>query len=946
MNSRILRALSATAVAASLSLACIAAAPVKARPVAKPASSKLVVPKIPFEKYTLPNGLEVILSEDHTLPLVSVNVWYHVGAANEHQGLTGFAHLFEHMMFEGSGNVGPRKHFKYVESAGGSLNGSTSFDRTNYFETLPSNQLALGLWLESDRMGFLLDTLDREKLTNQRDVVRNERRQTHENRPYGVSEEVLYHTIFPPTHPYYAEIIGSHADIEAARLGDVRNFFKQFYTPNNATLTIVGDFKKEEAKAQIEKYFGPLQRGPAKPALNVPMPQITSERRVTVTDTVQLPAVTIAWLTPPGMAPGDAELDIAQLALGGGRTSRLYQELVYKQQIAQSASCDHDSQALASIFSCDIIARPNVKPEQVEAAAEKIIDEFLASGPTVEEMKRAKIRIQDNMIRPLERVGSVADLLQQYNQETGDPGYLQKDLARYDAVTADGVKQNAVKFLSTSSRVVVTTVAGEKKLQDVPRSPEDTDKDFKITPEYSPEFMASQAFRKTAPLPGPTPKLNLPVATSFTLPNGLKVLVTERHKLPLVSASLITLAGSASDSPSKPGVSGFTANMLREGTTTRTSTDLSNATADIGASINASASTDYSMASLSSLSTTTDEAMDLFADVTLHPSFDSQEIARVRGRLKTSLLQSRDSPMAIAGRVAKRALFGADSPLAYTSQGTPDSVTAITREDMTTFYNTHYGPKNAALVFAGDITVAQARALATRYFGKWSSNAVQTPVLPAKAATSHKVLIVDKPGAPQTAVYAMELGVPRSTPDFPSLEVMNAPLGGLFSSRINQNLREAHGYTYGAQTAFQYYRGTGLFLAASSVRTDVTVPAVKELMGELKRIETDPLTDAELKMGKDSVIRSLPGEFQTNGSMAGAMASIYIYSLPLDYFARLPLEYEAVTSDQARKAAEVHIHPEQFIVVAVGDKAKIESGLKDLNLGPVEEWTQDGEPKK
>ena len=310
----------------ALSVPFATAAPAKSTT----ADPKVVAPKIPFEKYTLPNGLEVILSEDKTLPVVAVNLWYHVGAANEKAGLTGFAHLFEHMMFEGSKNVGEKKHFQYLEAAGASnVNASTQFDRTNYFEVLPSNQLELGLWLESDRQGFLLDTLDRAKLTNQRDVVRNERRQSFENVPYGLSQEALFHALFPTTHPYYGVVIGSHADVEAARLKDVREFFKDYYTPNNATLAIVGDFEKAKTKELIEKYFGPFKRGPVMPKPSVPMPVITSEKRVTVTDTIQLPQVMMGWLTPPAFAAGDAELDLASQILGGGKTSRLYQELVY-----------------------------------------------------------------------------------------------------------------------------------------------------------------------------------------------------------------------------------------------------------------------------------------------------------------------------------------------------------------------------------------------------------------------------------------------------------------------------------------------------------------------------------------------------------------------------------------------------------------------------------------
>ncbi|MBS1815403.1 MAG: insulinase family protein [Acidobacteria bacterium] len=916
--------------------------------VAAALAPKFEAPKIPFEKYVLPNGLEVILSEDHTLPLVAVNVWYHVGAKNEHPGLTGFAHLFEHMMFEGSGHVGPRAHFKYLEAAGASgVNGSTNFDRTNYYETLPSNELALGLWLESDRMGFLLDTLDRTKLANQRDVVRNERRQSREGEPYGLSEEALYHELFPKDHPYYGVIIGSHADIEAARLGDIREFFKTYYAPNNATLTIVGDFQKAEAKALVEKYFGPLKHSTEpKPPVKAITPPITSERRITVTDQVQLPAVQMAWLTPALFSPSDAGLDFASSILGSGKTSRMYQELVYKQQIAQSATCEHSSLELTGIFSCNIIARPGVTAEQIEKAADAVIANFLANGPTDEEITRTRTRTISNMIRPLEEVQDVADMLQNYNQEKGDPGYLPKDIARYEAVTKAAVLADAKKYLTPTGRVVVTTVQGEKKLNDVPRAPADADKDYKVTPEYSPEFMASQAFRKTPPKPGPTPKLHLPVPTTFTLANGLQVYVTERHKLPLFAAALVANAGSSSDSPTLPGVSGFTSAMLTEGTNSFSSTQIANRTADLGAHMGASAGTETASISISALTSTVAPSMDLFADVAQHPAFDPKEVERVRARRKTQLLQSRDEPMAIAQRVGLRALYGADSPYGYTSQGTPESVSAIKADDLSKFYTSHYGPKNAVLVFAGDVTVAQAKSLAEKYFGKWSGTATPPPLQKVEQANAHKIMLVDTPGAPQTAMLVFELAAPRSSPDYAALEILNTPLGGQFSARINMNLREEHGYTYGAFTNFAYRRVPGFFYGGGQMRTDVTGPAAKELMGELEKLHTHPLTPEELKSGKDSVVRSLPAEFETNAGLAGQMAEIWAYKLQLDYFSTLPSKFEAVTEAETTAAANKYIHADQMILITVGDKAKIEPQLKDLGLGPIEEWTVDAEPKK
>ncbi len=688
-------------------------------------SLKLKIPEIQYETYTLPNGLQVILTEDHRLPIVGVDLWYHVGPVKERAGRTGFAHLFEHMMFEGSKHVGEKAHFKYLESAGASdINGTTSFDRTNYFETLPSNQLELALWLESDRMGFLLDTLDRQKLTNQRDVVRNERRQSVENQPYGLVDEALVHALFPADHPYHANVMGSHADVEAARLEDVRQFFQQFYAPNNATIAIAGDIDKAKTKALLEKYFGPIPKGPDVPKVDVVTPAITAEKRITVTDTVQLPKVEFAWLTPPAFAPGDAEADFASYILGGGKSSRLYQKLVYEQQIAQSTDCYNQSQALKSWTTCELVARPGVTAEQLEKAANEVINDFLQTGPTQAEIERARNTTEARKIRGLQRVGGfggVADTLNYYNQYTGDPGYLPKDLARYHALTVAGVQKYAQENLTQNQRVTVYGIPGKKVVDDVPRSPADTDANIKIQPEYSAEFDQAQAWRKNPPQPGPQPKLALPEPQIFTLANGLKVYLVESHELPVFSASLVTLGGSEGDSPRKPGVAGFTAAMLTEGTANRTAPQIADDTDQIGASLSKNAGNDNAYVRISALSNVADPALDLLADVSLNPAFSEKEIDRIRKQRLTALLQMKDEPVQVAFTVADRAIYGADSPYGYRSIGTEASIKATTRADLAGFWQERYVPSNSALIFAGDLTEKQAHELAEKYFGKWSA---------------------------------------------------------------------------------------------------------------------------------------------------------------------------------------------------------------------------------
>jgi zinc protease len=915
----------------------IGATPLAGQNEGKPATK---APEIKYERYKLNNGLEVLLHEDHKLPIVAVDIWYHVGPVKERAGRTGFAHLFEHMMFEGSKHVTGKDFDKYLEGAGATdYNGTTDFDRTNYFETVPSNQLELTLWLESDRVGFLLDGLDRVKLANQRDVVRNERRQSVEGRPYGIVGEEAIHQLFPKTHPYYASVIGSHADIEAARLADLREFFTQYYAPNNATLSIAGDYDPATIKGLLEKYFGPLPTGPAVPLTSVETPKITAERRAVVHDTVQLPKVILAWLSPPAFASGNADAEIAARILGDGKASRMYRELVYKQQIAQSVNCAQDSEALVSMLQCELIAKPGVTPEKLEGEAEKIIDGLAKDGPTSEEVEWARNKVETKLISGLERLGGfggVADQLNYYNQYTGNPGYLANDLARYDAVTPANVEKIAQSTLTKDARVVVYGIPGKKVLDDVPQSPKDTDANVKITPPHAPEFEASQAWRATPPKPGPERALILPKPSVFTLSNGLSVYLVERHQLPIVSAQLITLAGDAANPVEHPGLAGLTAALLTEGTARRSADQIATEAAMLGTEYRSRSDADSAQLGLTVLTRNIGRGLALMADSMEHASFAKADLERVRADRLTALLQEKDDPVQLALRAGALSLFGSANPYGYRALGTEISLDAMTREQVAEFHAAHYGPGNSLLQMTGDLTPAEAQKLAEDSFGSWATKVAPTSPPPAPSVPQRKIVLVDKPGSPQTALLAFGVGLERKSPDYPAVIVMNDVLGGLFSSRINRNLREEKGYTYGAFSFYWFYRSTGPFIAGSQVRQDVTAPAAKELFKELDGIHTTPLTDEELRLAKNATIRSLPGKFESARAVNGELANLWLFGLPLDYFTKLPAQIEAVTSAAAQSAAEKYVHPENLLLIAVGDKAKIEAGLKDLKLGPVE----------
>ncbi len=894
---------------------------------------------IAFEKYTLPNGLEVILRRDNRLPVVAVNLWYHVGPAKEAAGRTGFAHLFEHMMFQGSGHVGPDMHFHYLEGAGASnVNGTTSLDRTNYMEDLPSNQLELALWLESDRMGFLLDRLDQGMLSNQQDVVRNERRQGVENAPYGLGEEEVAHQLFPAGHPYRASVIGSHADIQAAKLEDVRDFFTSYYSPNNATLAVVGDIDVDSTKALIEKYFSTLAKGAEVAHVAVATPPITAERRAVVTDQVELPRVYLSWLTPAFFQPGDAEADVAARILGGGKASRLYKSLVYEKEIAQDVAAFQQSAELTSIFQIRATARPGHSADELEAAIQGELDSLVESGPTADEMKATKTVIHTQVLTGIEGLGALADRLNQYNHYTGDPGYLNKDLERYQRVTARGVKDFVAAHLARDKRVVVQVLPGEKVLPPAPPT--------------SPAVAAAPArvesrepWRNAMPRARTTTPSSLPAARWFQLGNGLSVYLVESHVLPVVTVQLAVRAGSSLDPPDAPGLAGFTLAMLDEGTGKRDALAIARGLEALGTGLASDMGRDGCSLSLRVLKRNAAAALRVLADVALAPSFPESEVERVRTERLTSLLQDRDDPNRTAYKIMWRDLYGPGHPYGHMVIGKEAELKRMSRADIQKLYATAFRPDNAALVLAGDLSEAEARRLASDAFGAWrsSSGGAPAPVPPITPAPE-RVLIADKPGTPQAILLVTQVGVQRSDPDYEKLDVMNQILGGLFSSRVNMNLRERHGYTYGAFSALPENRLPGPYMIGAGVRIDVTGASVKEMLEEVDGMLGAPVTGDELRLAKESIARTLPAYFLTTSSTAATIGQLFLMDLPPDYYQGLPARLESITTEQVAEVTSRHLRPGDMKVIAVGDRARIEPQLAALKLGPTGYRTLDGEP--
>ncbi len=901
---------------------------------------------IRHEKLRLDNGLELILVEDHRLPLVAFNLWVHAGPRNEAPGQTGFAHLFEHLMFAGSRHV-PRGEFdKFVDAAGGTdSNGSTNFDRTNYFFTLPSNQLALGLWLKADMLGWMIDEVDSVALANQQDVVRNERRQSFENRPYGIVEEALYQALYPAGHPYRAAVIGSHADIQSIRLQDVKDFARTYYRPNNATLVLAGDFDPRQAKALVQQYFGSLKAGPKPPEVKVPTPQITAERRLVVTDRIELERLDMAWHTPPMFAAGDAELDIAAHVLGGGKASRLHALLVRDRQLAQSVQVSQDSLSLSSVFNIEVVARPGASLDEIERLVDTELARLATEPPTPAELAQARASIETQLLQRMEKLQQLADLVNHYNQMAGDPGYVGQDLDRYRRASGESVSAAVARWLRRDARVVVQARPGEQMLPpDVPTPPLPT----QAAAGEREALNAPEDWRNKPPAAGRAKPLALPAAHSFRLANGLTVIHSPKPGLPLFSASLVLRAGQGANPAGLPGLAGFTAAMLSEGTHSRSAQQIAEAVAGLGVTLQAQAGGEGAQIDLSGPRARAPEGLALLADLALHPAFAPAAIERVRAQRLAALAQTREQAPLVANLVGNRVSYGEGHPLALPALGTEAALKAVDQAALRRFWQAHYRPERAALVVAGDLGEAELRALVEPLFGAWRGEgeaAPSRPLPPARLVAARTVL-VDKPGAPQTALALVAPGPFASAPDAAAIDVMNAALGGLFTSRINTQLREVKGYTYGLYSGFTMGRERGQFGIRGSVRTDVTGPALADIETEILALRARPMGAAELRRVRNAELLSLPGRFDTNAVVVGAYAANWVVGLPLNAIPRLPAQLGAVSAAAAQRAARAHVDPARLTVVAVGDKAKVLPQLQALGRGAVELRNADGDVVK
>ncbi|MBA2731258.1 MAG: insulinase family protein [Acidobacteria bacterium] len=887
----------------------------------KSADAAGTVPKITFEKYTLPNGLQVILHVDRKLPVVHVNQWFHVGSKNERAGRSGFAHLFEHMMFQGSKNASG-EYFSYVEAAGanlfeGGVNGTTSWDRTNYFATVPSGNLENLLWLESDRLLTLPDALTIEKLNNQRDVVKNERRQGLENQPYGRWVKLLQENLYSSRHPYANDVIGSHEDLTAASVDDVKEFFKTYYTPNNMTLAIAGDFDPAEAKRLIEKYFGTI---PAGPALDRPVkgvPKLDGEKIVEVSDRVPQERTYFAWHTPAYFDAGDAELDLVATILGDGLSARLNKVLVYDKQLASDVVSFQWGRQLTGAFVLWVTARPGASLQQIEQIVTDEIARLAQTGPTAAELARAKTKWEFGFVTGLERIGGFggkADRLNQYNTFLGDPNKFDADFSRYRNATIESVRDTVSRWLNTRNRLLVRF------------RPETSGRESQIAIDRA----------KQPPLGGDRAFMVPPVKTA-RLENGMDVFVIERPDLPKVAVRLETKAGSVHNPTGKEGLADLAVETMKRGTRTRNALLIEDQLGDLGTGIFGGADSESSSVSMEVLKRNLTPALTIFSDVVRNPVFPADEVDREKKKRLDALAQDAEDPNAIAQRVGLMLAFGADHPYGRPGGGLPSTVQKMTREDFTRFHETNWKPGSSALIFAGDITLDEAKALAQQNFGSWSGGAAPTVTIPQpKPVGPGKVYLVDRQDAAQTVVMQILPGARRKTDDYYAISLADAVWGGGFGTRLNLNLREDKGYSYGVFSFPTFLSEYGMWQSSGGVQTNKTKESVTEFVKELKFFAGEkPITEKELMNAKANRIRGYAQQFESLGRLVDQVATLWTYGLPMSALQDETTGLERSTLASVNAAAKKYAVPGSTMMLLVGDRSKIEAGVRELKLGDI-----------
>jgi len=872
---------------------------------------------IPYQKFTLPNGLIVLVHEDHKAPIVAVNTWYHVGSKNEKPGKTGFAHLFEHLMFGGSDNYKGR-YIDAMEKVGATdLNGTTSEDRTNYFQNVPVSALDYTLFLESDRMGHFYNSINKEVLDLQRGVVQNEKRQG-ENQPYAVSEELIVKNTAPAGHPYSWTVIGAMEDLDAASLADVQKWFRTYYGPSNAVLVLAGDIDFQSAKEKVTKYYGDIAPGPPIARPTAWIAKMTGEHRGWVQDRVPQALLTMTWNTPQWSARDSVLLELVGQVLSDGKTSRFYKRLVYDDRIATQVQAAQGGREINGQFQINAFAQPGAGLEKVEASVREELARFIKEGPNDSELERVKVQYEAGLVRGMERVGGFggkSDRLAQGAMFAGNPEQYKLALNWVRQATKADLQQVAREWLSDG--VYILEVQPFPELKSV----------------------TSAVDRSKLPVTSNPADAKLPKLQRATLSNGLKVVLAERHDTPLVNFWMQVKAGSSADEPSKLGETKLMTSVLTGGTKSRDALQISDELQRLGANLEAFSNLDFTMIQLSSLTDKLDASLDLYTDVLLHPTFPESEFKREQAIQLAAIQQEQSEPIGMALRVFPPLLYGAGHAYAmpYSGSGRPDTVARLSREDLEKLHATWVRPNNSVLVVVGDTTLASLVPKLEKRLAAWKPGDVPAKTIAHVERPKQPVVyLIDKPDAQQSVIIAGGIAPPINANQEIALGTLNDIWGGTFGSRVNMNLREDKHWSYGAQSVLLVTTAQRPFIAFAPVQTDKTKESLEELRKEVKDVVgSRPPTAPELDKAKLRKVLELPGSRETQNAVGRSIRAILQGGLPDDYWDTYAGKVKALSVGDLKDAARTLIDPDHMIWVIVGDRAKIEKPIRDLNLGEV-----------
>jgi len=899
---------------------------------------------IPYEKYILPNGLQVILHVDNSDPVISYAVMYHVGSSREEKLRTGFAHLYEHLLFQGSENVPPGTFDKIIEGAGGTNNGFTSRDVTTYFEMFPKNALEKILWLESDRMGFFINSVSQRSLAIQQNVVQNEKRQSEDNSPYGFTDYVICKNLYPADHPYSWTVIGEMEDLKNASLDDVKSYYEKYYGPNNATLVLAGDFDTDSVKLLINKYFGEIKSHGEVPSRSAKVPVLENSVRLYHEDNfANVPEITFVWPVAPQYDKDAYALDFLAKILTEGKKAPFYKVLVKEKQLTSRTTAYNYSKELAGEFTISIRANEGKTLKEIEDAVAEAFTRFEEEGITEKDVERVKSSSEKNFYSQIESVFGKSLQLAFYNTYTNDPGFIEKDIENIKAVTLDDIKMVYEKYIRGKPHVLTSFVPKGKPEMIAENSVPAGIKEEDISEASQVEISdiaeeqivktPSSIDRSTEPPAGKEPEVKLPVTWKATLANGIQVYGIENTELPLVEVNLAIDGGFSQDNITLPGVAGMVAGVLPQGTKNKTPEELEEEIELLGSSINMYSGREEMTISVSSLSRNFEKTIALIKEMLLEPRWDSTEFVLALSSAKNNIIQSEAQPRSVGNLIFNKLLYGPDHIFGYNSRGTRESIEKITVNDLKTYYDNNFSPSVTRINVAGNVTKEQVLAALKPLETEWKSKEVTknnyaVPPDPEKSG----IYFVDIPGSRQSVIYIGYLAITRDNPDYIKADFVNYRLGGAFTSILNQILREEKGFTYGASSYFQEMKVKAPFVASTSVRSDATYESVKIAKDEMENYRKG-ISENDLEFIKNCMILSNALRFETNGSLVGMLSTISKYGLSEDYIKIEESVIKGMTVEEHKAITNKYIVPDQMYYVVVGDAATQLKPLEKIGFG-------------